>query len=180
MYIELKYDKIKEMWIMDRKSSPRRMPLFEMQFKSLYHAWAYYMNGYLGWESVAAQKNCYFGTRYPKESENCLGGSNNIPSNRRNMILVRQEDYAYDPQKVLAEIFSFATRGAFDATKDKHLFVLSDKVSKGLNHTEEMDVSFNGIDVPILFCMYNSVRIYSLTFNFVRKKCRVVILQKVI
>jgi hypothetical protein len=26
--------------------------------------------------------------------------------------------------------------------------------------------------------MYNSVRICSLTFNFVRKKCRVVILQK--
>ena len=98
------------------------------------------MNGYLGWESVAAQKNCYE-TVTKGRLNNCLGGQNNIPSNRRNMILVRQEDYSYDPQKVLAEIFAFATRGVIDSKKDKHLFVLSQDSLGGLNHTEEMKVS---------------------------------------
>lgn len=98
------------------------------------------MNGYLGWERVAAEKNCYENATRERLN-NCLGGHNNIPSNLRNMILVRQEDYSYDPQKVLAEIFAFATRGVIDAAKDKHLFVLSQDSLGGLNHTEEMNVS---------------------------------------
>jgi len=134
---DLKFDRQKKIWRLDRTTSPRRLPLLELQFKSLYHAWAYYMNGYLGWESVAAQKNCYE-TVTKGRLNNCLGGQNNIPSNRRNMILVRQEDYSYDPQKVLAEIFAFATRGVIDSKKDKHLFVLSQDSLGGLNHTEEM------------------------------------------
>lgn len=97
------------------------------------------MNGYLGWESVAAQKNCYDKTS--KGKDNCLGGQNNIPSSRRNMVLVRQEDYSYDPQRVLAEIFAFATRGSIDAKKDKNLFVLSEQKSKATNYTKEMNVS---------------------------------------
>jgi hypothetical protein len=139
VFVDLKYDRLKKVWRLDRTSKPRRLPTFQIQFKSLYHAWAYWMNGYLGWESVAAQTNCY--EPGSNEPENCLGGENSIPSNRRNMILVRQEDYSYDPQKVLAEIFQFATRGAIDAKKDKHLFVLSEERTKATNYAEEMEVS---------------------------------------
>lgn len=98
------------------------------------------MNGYLGWESVAAKKNCYSRTALEGD-DNCLGGQNNIPSSRRNMILVRQEDYSYDPQGVLAKIFAFATRGAINVEKDKHLFILSEEKSKATNYANEMNVS---------------------------------------
>lgn len=154
------------------RRAPRRLPTFELQFKSLYHAWAYYMNGYLGWESVAAGKNCYDAQTFNDANKNndntqmnatdddgtdlqpngndkhlnCLGGENSIPSSRRNMIIVRQEDYAYDPQGVLAKILAFATRGAFDAEENKHLVVLSSvqdprKESDAFNLAKEMDVS---------------------------------------
>ena len=137
---DFKYKKRARVWELDRKGSPRRLPNLSLQFKSLYHAWAYYMQGFLGWESVSSGRNCYE-SNATKGSENCLGGKNNIPSSRRNMILVRQEDYSYDPQGVLANIFAFATRGIIDAEKDKHLFFLFEDGSKGLNHTKEMDVS---------------------------------------
>lgn len=132
-------DRRKNVWVLDRKS-PQRLPAFEMQFKSLYHAWAYYMNGYLGWESVSAGKNCYDKATL-NDTDNCLGGKNMIPSSRRNMILVRHEDYSHDPQKVLAEIFSFATRGVINADKDKHLFAISEEASTHSNYAEELNVS---------------------------------------
>ena len=148
---DFKYKKRTRVWELDRKGSPRRLPNLSLQFKSLYHAWAYYMQGFLGWESVSSGKNCYE-SNVSKRSENCPGGENNIPSSRRNLILVRQEDYSYDPQGVLAQIFAFATRGAIDAEKDKHLFALFEGNSKGLNHTEEMNVSLHYI-LPFYRCL---------------------------
>jgi len=148
------------MWILNRKS-PRRLPTFEMQFKSLYHAWAYYMNGYLGWESVSAGKNCY-DTASLHDTDNCLGGENMITSGRRNMILVRQEDYSYGPQKVLAEIFAFATRGIIDAEEDKHLFVTSEEASKHTNYTDEMNVSQFTEAILILQCHLTSLNLQTL------------------
>lgn len=137
--VDLKYNNMAGMWKLDRKSSPRRLPTMELQFRSLHHVWAYYMNGYLGWESASAQMNCY-DISTVKGSDNCLGGNNTIPSSRRNVILVRQEDFSIHPQKVLAEIFAFATRGKINAEKDKDEFVVFEGEKK-TDHTKELEVS---------------------------------------
>jgi hypothetical protein len=115
----------------------------------------------LGWESVSAGKNCY-DTASLHDTDNCLGGENMITSGRRNMILVRQEDYSYGPQKVLAEIFAFATRGIIDAEEDKHLFVTSEEASKHTNYTDEMNVSQFTEAILILQCHLTSLNLQTL------------------
>ena len=100
------------------------------------------MNGYLGWESVSAGKNCYgnFSNTPSNERRNCLGGTNGIPSNRRNMLIVRHEDYVSSPRETLAKIFSFASRGVIDAKKDKDWITLIEGPELE-NQTKKLEVS---------------------------------------
>mmetsp|Transcript_14076 Transcript_14076/g.28713 ORF Transcript_14076/g.28713 Transcript_14076/m.28713 type:complete len:430 (-) Transcript_14076:1753-3042(-) len=111
------------------RSNPRRLPPLDMRFQSLYHMWAYYMNGYLSWAKSSAGGDCYgFKTsRGDKQmTKNCLGENNEIPNDRRNILIVRQEDFAHNPKKILAQIFSFATRGVINAEKAENDFILLD------------------------------------------------------
>eukprot|EP00580_Thalassiosira_gravida_P017634 CAMPEP_0201665832 /NCGR_PEP_ID=MMETSP0494-20130426/6856_1 /ASSEMBLY_ACC=CAM_ASM_000839 /TAXON_ID=420259 /ORGANISM="Thalassiosira gravida, Strain GMp14c1" /LENGTH=130 /DNA_ID=CAMNT_0048144861 /DNA_START=152 /DNA_END=541 /DNA_ORIENTATION=+ len=112
---DFKYEPLLKLWRLVR-NNPRRMPPLEMRFRSLYNAWEYYMRGYTSWEAVSAGKNCHGASQSSSNStreggDNCLGGANKIPNTKRNMVIVRYEDYLMKPKKVLAEIFSFATFG---------------------------------------------------------------------
>jgi len=74
--------------------------------------------------TASAGTNCYYGIdsldeSYDNNEVNCLGGANEIPSGRRNMALVRQEDDDYEPQKVLSDILAFASRGVLDAEVER-------------------------------------------------------------
>lgn len=99
----------------------------ELRFRSLLNAWEYYTNGYLAWERISAGKNCYnvesSGTDDSNKNFNCLGGINRIRSDKRNLVIVRYEDYLMNPKQVLAQIFAFATRGAINAEEDENKFV---------------------------------------------------------
>lgn len=130
---DLKYEKGLKQWRLVR-SNPRRLPPFEMRFRTLYDAWAYYHAGYLQWEAESAGRSCYRpspddGTNHTavKNVENCLGGPNRIPDGRRNVLLVRYEDYLADPKRVLSSIFSFATAGMIDPATDAGRFVPHDE-----------------------------------------------------
>ena len=97
------------------------------------------MNGYLGWENLSAGKNCY-DVYAANKTVNCLGGINVIPSNRRNILIVRHEDYVYHPKRILAQIFSFATRGVIDAEKDLDKFDLFGQ-ENSIDQIKKLDVS---------------------------------------
>jgi len=125
------------------RSNPRRLPPLDMRFQSLYHMWAYYMNGYLSWAKSSAGGDCYgFKTsRGDKQmTKNCLGENNEIPNDRRNILIVRQEDFAHNPKKILAQIFSFATRGVINAEKAENDFILLD--GDGSDQAKKIEVSF--------------------------------------
>ena len=133
---DLKFQKGLKQWRLVR-TNPRRLPPFEMRFRTLYDAWAYYHAGYLEWEAESAGRSCYRhspgdspddGTNHTAANrENCLGGPNRIPEGRRNVLLVRYEDYLVDPKKVLSNIFSFATAGVIDPAADADRFVPHDE-----------------------------------------------------
>ena len=127
---DLKYETGLKQWRLVR-SDPRRLPPFEMRFRTLYDAWAYYHAGYLEWEAGSAGRSCYRppppggGTNRTavNNGENCLGGPNRIPDGRRNVLLVRYEDYLADPKRVLSSIFSFAGGGgSIDPAADADRF----------------------------------------------------------
>jgi len=118
-----KYEPLLKLWRLLR-SNPRRLPPLELRFRSLYNAWEYWTRGYLSWEMTSAGKNCYVDS--DGKRNNCLGGSNKIPDNKRNILIVRYEDYLMTPRKVLAQIFSFATRGLINAKTEEEKFVPHD------------------------------------------------------
>mmetsp|Transcript_8810 Transcript_8810/g.16385 ORF Transcript_8810/g.16385 Transcript_8810/m.16385 type:complete len:437 (-) Transcript_8810:36-1346(-) len=141
---DFKYERLLKLWRLVR-NNPRRMPPLEMRFRSLYNAWEYYMRGYTSWEAVSAGKNCHVGAPQSSLSssdstreggDNCLGGANKIPNTKRNMVIVRYEDYLMKPKKVLAEIFSFATFGLIDAKADEDKFMPVEE--KNLQSSQEM------------------------------------------
>ncbi len=126
------------------RSNPRRLPPLDLRFHSPYHMWAYYMNGYLSWAKMSTGGDCYglkTSIRDKQTAANCLGGNNTIPNGMRNVLIVRQEDYAYNPNKVLAQIFSFATRGLIDAKKVENDLILSD--GDDSEQAKKIDVSFS-------------------------------------
>mmetsp|Transcript_37623 Transcript_37623/g.79329 ORF Transcript_37623/g.79329 Transcript_37623/m.79329 type:complete len:448 (-) Transcript_37623:151-1494(-) len=124
---DIKYYHKDQLWVLNRRSPPGRMPSLEIRFRSLYNAWEYYMSGYLSWEAISTGKNCYAHSDGWRDSdigkENCLGGINKIPDGKRNIVIVRYEDYVMNPKRILAEIYSFATRGLINATTDQDKFV---------------------------------------------------------
>lgn len=117
---DFKYEPHLKLWRLVRRN-PRRMPPLEMRFRSLFNAWEYYMRGYTSWEAVSVGKNCYADSN-SRGSTNCLGGNNNVPNSKRNMVIVRYEDYLMKPNKVLADIFSFATFGLINSKTDADNF----------------------------------------------------------
>jgi hypothetical protein len=119
---DFKYEPLLRLWRLHR-INPRHLPPLEMRFRSLYNAWEYYMKGYLSWESMSIGKNCYAGV---DSKINCLGGTNNVPKGHRNILLVRYEDYLTKPKRVLADIFSFASRGLIDTDTNEDNFVIND------------------------------------------------------
>ena len=140
----------------------------DIRFKSLYNAWEYWMIGYLSWERVSTGKNCYDPAFKSEWSINCLGGENKIPSDKRNVVIVRYEgkwrilscidlryavcnsgkshnhtsipDYLLNPREVLAQIYSFATRGMINAktVEDKFNPSSGPHDSSGLDRFETM------------------------------------------
>ncbi|KAL7540886.1 hypothetical protein ACHAXR_010458 [Thalassiosira sp. AJA248-18] len=117
---DIKYEPLLKLWRLIR-SNPRRLPPLEMRFRALYNAWEYYTKGYLSWESMSVGKSCYVQSG-SGGNINCLGGNNKI-KDKRNILIVRYEDYLMNPKNVLSQVFSFATRGLINAKKDKDKFV---------------------------------------------------------
>lgn len=125
---DLKFFSEIKLWRLIR-SNPRRMPPMEMQFRSLYNVWEYYVTGYLAWEKLSVGTSCNSVNGQSggmEERKNCIGGANKIPESGRNILVVRYEDYLMEPKKVLVRIFAFATRGLINAKMDEDKFVPHD------------------------------------------------------
>jgi len=90
---DLKFFSEIKLWRLIR-SNPRRMPPMEMQFRSLYNFWEYYVTGYLAWEKLSVGTSCNSVNGQSggmEERKNCIGGANKIPESRRNILVVRYE-----------------------------------------------------------------------------------------
>ncbi len=113
---DFKYEPQLKQWRLIR-SDPRRLPPLEIRFRSLFNAWEYYSNGYLAWEKESSGRNCYDRGRvqytqdYKNVHVNCLGGNNSIHPSKRNILIIRHEDFVQDPRKIVVQILSFASRG---------------------------------------------------------------------
>ena len=119
---DLSYSKEKNVWTLDRTKNVVRMPPLLANFQTLEHMWAYYMKGYLSWNSRIFKRN-FTGegqSNLSLRSQTQTTLNNDEP---KNIVLVPYELYLRNPKKVIAELYSIASGGILDneSYQDYHI-----------------------------------------------------------